>query len=145
MLAKACGVDRSEVLTVAALLGLKEVKTEGEVDFVPSGAKSRLGENDIWLIDEASMISRTILGYIESDIDMFTKVIFIGDSSQLAPVGSSDISPALQIEPSFKLTKVLRHGGAILEAATAIRATSGEIWRPLFTESSISHGQEVNL
>lgn len=126
VLARACGVAKSETATFASLLGLRELKKKDEVDFVPQyGSKPRLDENDIWLADEASMMHPKLLGYIEEAADFWTKIVFIGDQAQLAPVKFGRVSPALRCTPRFDLTKVMRHDGAVLDAGTAIRQTTG--------------------
>lgn len=138
VLANACGVSKSETATFASLLGLREQKKRDEVDFVPvPGAKARLDENSVWLADEASMMHPKLLGYIEDAADFWTKIIFIGDQAQLSPVKFGQVSPALLCKPRFDLTKVMRHGGAVLDAATAIRQTTGSSWRPKFHHSQI--------
>ena len=144
VLATACGVTKAETATFASLLGLREKKTKDEVDFVPQyGSKPRLDENDIWLADEASMMHPKLLGYIEDAADFWTKIIFIGDQAQLAPVKFGRISPALRCTPRFDLSKVMRHDGAVLDAATAIRQTTGNTWRPRFTHSVIGDGSSI--
>ena len=50
------------------------------------------------------------------------------------------VSPALRCTPRFELTKVQRHDGAVLDAATTIRQTTGNTWRPLFHRSQIGDG-----
>ncbi|UPM50137.1 AAA family ATPase [Synechococcus sp. A10-1-5-1] len=144
VLAKACGVAKSETATFASLLGLREQKKKDEVDFVPQyGSKPRLDENDIWLADEASMMHPKLLGYIEDAADFWTKIVFIGDQAQLAPVKFGRVSPALRCTPRFDLTKVMRHDGAVLDAATAIRQTTGNTWRPKFTKSVIGDDSSI--
>ena len=144
VLATACGVNKSETATFASLLGLREQRKNDETDFVHlAGSKPRLSENDIWLGDEASMMHPKLLGYIENAADFWTKIIFIGDSAQLSPVKFGKVSHALLVTPRFELTKVMRHDGAVLEAATAIRKTTGNKWRPLFTKSSIGDTSSI--
>ena len=144
VLADACNVNKTETATFASLLGLREKKTKDEVDFVPQpGSKPRLDENDIWLADEASMMHPKLLKYIEEAADFWTKIIFIGDQAQLAPVKFGRVSPALRCTPRFDLTKVMRHDGAVLDAATAIRETTGSKWRIPFTKSIIGDSSSI--
>ncbi|WP_231884240.1 AAA family ATPase [Synechococcus sp. MIT S9504] len=144
VLADACKVNKSETATFASLLGLREKKTKDEVDFVPQpGSKPRLDENDIWLADEASMMHPKLLKYIEEAADFWTKIIFIGDQAQLSPVKFGRVSPALRCTPRFDLTKVMRHDGAVLDAATAIRQTTGSKWRIPFTKSIIGDSSSI--
>lgn len=104
--------------------------------------QQNLHGNTIFIVDEASMISNggglsdggslldDLVHYVFSGTNC--KIIFIGDTAQLPPVGL-DISPALDIEylkasfyftiNSFELTEVVRQteGSGILTNATAIR------------------------
>ena len=144
VLARACGVDKGDTATFARLLGLREKKTKDQVDFVPAfGSKPRLGECDVWLADEASMLHPQLLGYIEEAADFWSKVIFIGDQAQLPPVKFDRVSPALRVSPRFDLSEVMRHDGAVLDAATAIRQTTGKKWRVDFTKSVIGDSSSI--
>lgn len=109
--------------------------------------QQNLHENTVFVVDEASMISNSgglsnggmfgggsllddLIEYVFSGTNC--KLIFIGDTAQLPPIGL-DISPALDVEylkasfhftiDSYELTEVVRqteHSG-ILTNATAIR------------------------
>jgi len=104
--------------------------------------QQNLHSNTIFIVDEASMISNSgglfggnsllddLISYVFNGINC--KLIFIGDTAQLPPVGL-DISPALDIEylkasysfpiDSFELTEVVRQNenSGILSNATLIR------------------------
>lgn len=109
--------------------------------------QQNLHGNTVFIIDEASMISNTgglsdggmfgggsllddLIQYVFSGTNC--KLIFIGDTAQLPPIGL-DVSPALDIEylkasfsfsiDSFELTEVVRQteNSGILTNATAIR------------------------
>ncbi len=109
--------------------------------------QQNLHVNTVFIIDEASMISNSgglsdggmfgggsllndLIQYVFSGINC--KLIFIGDTAQLPPIGL-DVSPALDIEyltasypfsiDSFELTEVVRQteDSGILTNATAIR------------------------
>ncbi len=69
------------------------------------------------IIDEASMIPQDILDDIRRAC-RYGKIIFIGDSYQLRPVGDDQ---KLLAKPNVQLTQVVRHESGILELATAIR------------------------
>ena len=144
VLAKACGVPKSDTCTFASLLGLREKQIKDDVDFVRDWrSKPKLDQADVWLADEASMLHPKLLALIEDAADFWTRVIFIGDAAQLSPVKLGAISPALRFTPSFTLTKVLRHDGAVLDAATEIRQTAGNRWRPNITRSQIGNGSSI--
>lgn len=131
---KAAGVLKTKVnkpvSTVNSLFGINvEVDMDGE-EYDVSKKKNTKGdekvkENSIVIIDEASMLSES--NYKEV-IDCCThynsKVIFIGDSAQLAPVNEDDISIVFRDEQSriVELTKVERTDeDSILNEATNIR------------------------
>lgn len=104
--------------------------------------QQNLHGNTIFIVDEASMISNggglSDGGSLLDDLVLYVfsgtncKLIFIGDTAQLPPVGL-DISPALDVEylkasfyftiNSFELTEVVRQteGSGILTNATDIR------------------------
>ena len=103
--------------------------------------QQNLHTNTIFIVDEASMISNSgglSAGSLLDDLVSYVfngnncKLIFIGDTAQLPPVGL-DISPALDTEfmkasfyfqvDSFELTEVVRQtkDSGILTNATAIR------------------------
>lgn len=74
------------------------------------------------LVDEASMLSRTVYDDLRQAIHAAkAKVIFVGDSFQLEPVG--DDSKILQYK-NFELTQVKRQGAGseILSLATCLRS-----------------------
>lgn len=83
--------DEYTVCTVAQLLGMKE-KIDfftGEVDFVPnyeSVFEPPINNANIIIIDECSMISTTVLGYIKKAKMNSAKVIFLGDFRQLPAI-----------------------------------------------------------
>lgn len=144
VLANACGVPKSETATFASLLALREKKVKDKVEFVRNWkAKPRIDEADFWLCDEASMLEPDLLGMIEKEADFWDRFLFIGDAAQLPPVNYGKVSPALRFDLNFSLTQVLRHDGAVLDAATTIRQTTGNIWRPNFTKTVIGDGSAI--
>lgn len=82
----------------------------------------------VYIIDECSMIDSYILNYIINNKSKQSKVIFLGDSYQLEPVGKNpEIFKWEESNPVFKehnkalLTTVQRYSGEILRIATEIR------------------------
>lgn len=145
VLADACGVAKSETATFASLLALREKKVKDQVEFVRDWRrKPRIDEADIWLCDEASMLEPAMLDMIQKEADFWDRFIFIGDPAQLPPVAYGKVSPALRVTPRFELTQVMRHDGAVLDAATAIRQTSGNTWRTRFHHSVIGDGSAIH-
>lgn len=145
VLADACGVNKDETATFASLLALREKKVKDQIEFVRDWRrKPRIDEADIWLCDEASMLEPKMLEMIEGEADLWDRFIFIGDPAQLPPVAYGKVSPALRVNPRFELTQVMRHDGAVLDAATAIRQTAGNTWRTSFTETRIGDGSSIH-
>ena len=144
VLADACGVSKDETATFASLLALREKKVKDQVEFVRDWRrKPRIDEHDIWLCDEASMLEPQMLEMIQQEADFWDRFIFIGDPAQLPPVTYGKVSPALRLTPRFELKRVMRHDGAVLDAATAIRQTAGNTWRTRFHQSVIGDGSAI--
>ena len=63
------------------------------------------------IVDETSMLNSELLEYIEEFADNHnTKVIFIGDSKQLPPVGEKESPVFLANYPEIELTEIIRQG-----------------------------------
>lgn len=146
VLADACGVKKDETTTFASLLALREKKVKDQVEFVRDWRrKPRIDEYDIWLCDEASMLEPQMLEMIQKEADLWDRFVFIGDPAQLPPVNYGKASPALRADPRFELSTVMRHDGAVLDAATAIRQTTGNTWRTCFRQSVIGDGSAIHV
>lgn len=77
--------------------------------FDPKG-KIKIGNYQLYIVDEASMINRNLLLFLEKICkDNNCKLIYIGDSSQLAPVGEK-YSAAFKGVKTFKLEQIVRQG-----------------------------------
>ena len=135
-----CGAEGFEAITVARLLGLKQVRDlkTGKETFKPDSA----GENmlsktkewdveekewvsirpiDVVVVDETSMLSSKLYDLLLSELKS-RPVVFVGDDRQLLPVGEDQACKAFTSGSSlYRLTEVLRHDGAILNLATATR------------------------
>lgn len=79
-------------------------------------------EDYLILIDEASFIDKELLGYIFKRTK-HCKIVFIGDPAQLLTVGCWAPPVFKSGFNTVKLTEVMRHGGPILDMATAFRGT----------------------
>ena len=130
--------------TIHKKIYIKKTNADGGIVF---RIRENTNSNSVFIIDEASMISNggglgqgemfgsrslleDLIQYVFNGVNC--KLIFIGDTAQLPPVGLN-ISPALDIEylkatyhfsiDSFELTEVLRQkeSSGILINATAIR------------------------
>lgn len=107
--------------TIYSLLGLR-IEKNGELkELVTGKSPIELDSLDAVFLDEASMINQNLMKVLreESKRNAF-KVIFMGDSAQLPPVGEVT-SPVWQLDNGAMLTQVMRHDNQILELVTEIR------------------------
>lgn len=75
--------------------------------FDPRG-KIKLGNYKVYIVDEASMINRGLATFLERNCkSKKCKIIYIGDGSQLAPVGEK-YSPCLRGLKVHKLNEIVR-------------------------------------
>lgn len=138
------GYTQKPAFTIHKKIYIRRSGEEGSASF---HLQQNLHTNTIFIVDEASMISNSggltkggsfgdgsllddLIEYVFSGTNC--KLIFIGDTAQLPPVGM-DVSPALDIEflkasysfqvDSFELTEVVRqvNDSGILFNATKIR------------------------
>lgn len=106
---------RAEFSTTHSALKLKRKvnNRSGAVTFTPeySDFDPPLGGVRYFIIDEASMLSKELLGYIEEHAtEKRVKVIFIGDRKQLPPVKEL-VSPVFVANyPKVELTEIIRQG-----------------------------------
>lgn len=121
-----------EVSTIYSLLGLQVQNNyrTGKTELVANKNKSSYFEHvkggwniPLVFIDEASFISEELQQVIEGTIPADTKVVYLGDKYQLAPVGQSysamDMIPGTKVE----LSEVVRNHGHILNTGTQFRHT----------------------
>lgn len=79
-----------------------------DLEFRTSGTKE-IPYKGVVIVDEASMISDSLYDLlIEYCSELSTKVIFIGDSSQIQPVNNGDLSKVFKNDNIIKLTKIFR-------------------------------------
>ncbi len=135
-----CGAEGFEAVTVARLLGLKQVRDRqtGKETFKPDSAgKNMLSKTEEWdeeekrpvkirpidivIVDETSMVNSELYDLLLRELKN-RPVVFVGDDRQLLPVGEDEACKAFINGSSlYRLTEVLRHDGAILNLATATR------------------------
>jgi ATP:corrinoid adenosyltransferase len=135
-----CGAEGFEAVTVARLLGLKQVRDlkTGKETFKPDSAgKNMLSKTEEWddeekemvsirridvvVVDETSMLSSELYDLLLRELEG-RPVVFVGDDRQLLPVKETEVCKAFTNGSSlYRLTEVLRHDGAILNLATATR------------------------
>jgi hypothetical protein len=122
-LARSAGLE-VEVNTVARLLGQQPVidKETGHEHFLADEAKD-LSSFNVVLVDEFSMVSKSNFEALDEAVIGKTKLIFIGDASQLPPVGEREPIVATLNMASATLSEVVRYDGTIAHVAEDIRAT----------------------
>ena len=120
----------AEVSTLHSLFGLSPLidLTDGTYDLRKlkneQRNKPKLKDNSILIIDESSMISKSLYKFIEEYKNNHNvKIIYVGDDAQLSPVNDDSISPVFTgNQTKIQLTKVERTGdNAILAESTRLR------------------------
>ena len=121
VLADAVGDKDITFKTIHSLLGLR-MMPNGEIKELTDSGQDSVGNYDLVIVDEASMISSELIGYIKKKIALAdTKIVFIGDKEQLPPVGEN-VSPIwTQFKLDYELTEVMRHQNSILDFVQEIR------------------------
>jgi hypothetical protein len=77
--------------------------------FDPKG-KIKIGNYKLYIVDESSMISRNLYTFLEKTcVSNKCKILYIGDSSQLAPVNEKYSSAFKRIK-TFTLKEIVRQG-----------------------------------
>ncbi|WP_246142021.1 ATP-dependent DNA helicase, partial [Hyella patelloides] len=115
------------VKTVAQLLGQQPVLDEetGREVFLSKEELDWSGYGII-IIDEFSMLNRDNFQAIASEVksSLLSKVVFVGDSAQLPPVGEREpiVSTSDEIQSAATLTQVVRYDGEIARVAQEIRS-----------------------
>ena len=114
VLAESIGLRGVNINTIQSDLGLRlnfdvEKFDINNPPFDPKG-KIKIGQYQIYIVDEASMINRGLCMFLEKTCKSNkTKLIYIGDENQLSPVGEK-YSSAFKGLPLYKLTEIVRQG-----------------------------------
>lgn len=123
--------SRVEFNTLHSLLGLKRVIThEGKEEYKAEFGGGNIGEFDIVLVDEVSMLDNELYEQL-LDNAQYSKIVllFIGDRGQIPPVNGGESRLFTEdLENNFNLTKIIRQAGdnPIIQIAQKIR-TNEEI------------------
>lgn len=117
---------RGDIQTIYSFMNLRvhnDFKT-GEQRIVPT-AKWIVHFKTLIIVDESSMVTKSLYDYIDKGTTNDCKILFVGDKNQLAPV-KENISPvyALNKSESF-LTKTVRQENqkALMELAESAKQT----------------------
>lgn len=135
---------RPECRTIYSLFGLR-LEANGEVKeiTVPEDPVD-LTQYKAVIVDEASMVNRNLMKFIrQTAVDQRIRFIFLGDASQLPPVGESYSPVWDEAEDVAKLTTVVRHDNQILALATAIRKVIGHPAPRIKLDSNNADGEGV--
>jgi exodeoxyribonuclease V alpha subunit len=93
-------------------------------NFLRSWKEGSLDERCVVVVDEASMVDIITMSRLCELLGPGPRLVLVGDSAQLMPVGPGLVLHALTQVPQVpvaELTVVKRYGGAIAAAATSIR------------------------
>jgi hypothetical protein len=137
------------VVTIFSLLGLKVVndKNTGKTSLQftqQQGYQPLSGEGaSLVFIDEASFINEQLQEIIEATLgkEKNSKIVYIGDPYQLAPVGQNFSALDYVQCPKATLDEVMRNGGPILHEGTKFRKTvkSGVFTPITFDQRTMTH------
>ena len=151
---KAAGVLRSmvnqwgldvECITCAKLLGLKpkiDFETGKQLFVKDYNAESVIQEYDLVVVDESSMVSEDLWGYLAEEANMFTRILYMGDPAQLPPVNEAISKVFMEVTNKSHLSKVMRYRGSIAAMADEIRSNLGRKSEPCFESQYSEDGSE---
>lgn len=124
-----------EAMTLHKLLSLSPKLDIFELDFndltFQSRSSKEIPNNGIVICDEGSMISDALFDLLKKKCSKLnTKIIFVSDSKQLAPVKSNTISKVYSLKNQITLTKIFRQSekNAILDTLQTLREHSIEFF-----------------
>lgn len=109
VLAAKLGQTDSELMTTQAALGLKLIEMDSGDQRLQKDSKPKIEQYELVVVDEASMLHPDIFATILAS-RMRSRVLFVGDPAQLAPVGSDEPSLAFSdiVPLHVSLTEVVR-------------------------------------
>lgn len=116
ILSESIGISNIPITTVASDLGFRPNydSTKFDVNNPPFDTKGKIKilerKPSLYIIDESSMIDRGAFMYIEKFCKQIEcKILYIGDASQLPPVGEL-YSPAFRGVKTYYLDEIVRQG-----------------------------------
>lgn len=129
--------------TIYSLLGLR-IEKNGELKKLVGGEPPEdLADLDVIFLDEASMVNQHLFKLLEDIVKYYkVKIIFLGDSAQLPPVGEP-VSPVWKLESKAVLTKIMRYDNQILKFVTAVREVIGSPAPCIQIKSDNANGEGV--
>jgi ATP-dependent exoDNAse (exonuclease V) alpha subunit len=111
VLAKSLGFSVDDVRTVASALIITLNENTGEFkinEYLRKTQKIPIKQFSLVILDECSMVSDAIHKEITDTITPGTKVIYVGDKSQLPPIGQETDSDVFNIKNKYLLTQKMR-------------------------------------
>ena len=120
------GINNISTKTIHSFLNIKLFTDydKGIQKFVPEKTKKDVDKTDILIVDESSMVSDDLYGFIVNAIEQerVKAVLFVGDYYQLLPVDSGKNS-IFDVRHQYKLKEIVRQArdSYIIKIATAAR------------------------
>jgi hypothetical protein len=99
------------VKTLASALAIKLDESTGKFEpdeYARKKGNVPIGNGQIIVIDESSMVSDALLAEIKQWVSAGAKVIFMGDRAQLPPVGQEKDSDVFGLKNRYELTEKMR-------------------------------------
>jgi exodeoxyribonuclease-5 len=122
------GID-ADIKTLASALAIKLDESTGKFEpdeYARKKGNVPIGNGQIIVIDESSMVSDALLSEIKQWVSAGAKVIFMGDRAQLPPVGQEKDSDVFGLKNSYTLTEKMRQAATspIIGIGTKIAANA---------------------
>jgi exodeoxyribonuclease-5 len=122
------GID-ADIKTLASALAIKLDESTGKFEpdeYARKKGNVPIGNGQIIVIDESSMVSDALLSEIKQWVSAGAKVIFMGDRAQLPPVGQEKDSDVFGLKNSYTLTEKMRQAATspIISIGTKIAANA---------------------
>ena len=120
------GITNISTKTIHSFLNIKLFTDydKGIQKFVPEKTKKDIDKTDILIVDESSMVSDDLYGFIMDAIEQerIKAVLFVGDYYQLLPVDSGKNS-VFEVRHQYKLKEIVRQAqdSYIIKIATEAR------------------------
>jgi len=132
--------------TIYSLLGLALIHEDDKEPILRPQGTSKIGEYEIIIIDESSMIHEELFNLIQEELNShsYVKVIFVGDSAQLPPVKDKNKeSKVFSIQNKTGLVSVQRvaKDSPIINVVTNIR---NNLLSPIDTFDRVTQVDEDN-
>ena len=137
------GLEDAKATTLHSALGMRLVREGGTEVFKSDPKANRLigATTRLVVVDEASMISAALVALLEAALPPDAALVAIGDPAQLPPVDDPAPSPLFKAPIHEHLDQVMRHGGPILQLATATRELG--TGRPAFVSRQAADSKVV--